>query len=173
VRATDATPDFLGRVRQFVHEVDPNVPILEARTLLEQTSLGFALYDATARVLGVVGLAAVGLAALGIYGLVAYTVKQSAHEIGVRMAIGASRTDVARRYLMTGLRLALVGTVIGLTISLAGARVMKVMLYGVEATDLLSFASATALVLGVALAASFLPAWRAARVNPLTSLRRL
>ena len=171
VRAPDA-PAMLSRLRQQVAATDPNVLVIEARMLAEQTNLGFALYDTAARVLVVIGLAAVALASLGVYGLVAYTVKQSAHEIGIRMAIGAPRAHIVQKYVSGGMRLGVIGVVVGIAIALASSRLMTALLYGVSATDLASFAAATAVVLGAAGAASFLPAWRASRVDPLIALRR-
>jgi hypothetical protein len=170
VRAPQAAA-LLDRLRRYVTTLDPNVLVVESRMLVEQTNLGFALYDTAARVLVIIGLAAVALAALGVYGLVAYTVKQSAQEIGIRMAIGAPRAHIVRRYLSGGVRLGALGVAIGIALAMAGSRLMSALLYGVSATDLPSFAAATAVVLGAALAASFVPAWRASRVNPLVSLR--
>lgn len=165
-------PLLLDRLRRYVTTLDPNVLVVESRMLVEQTNLGFALYDTAARVLGVIGIAAVALAALGVYGLVAYTVKQSTHEIGIRMAIGAPRAHIVQKYLSGGVRLGAVGVAIGIALALGSSRLLAALLYGVSATDLASFAAATAVVLGAAVAASFLPAWRASRVDPLIALRR-
>jgi putative ABC transport system permease protein len=170
VRSPQA-PLLLDR-RQYVTTLDPNVLVVETRMLVEQTNLGFALYDTAARVLVIIGLAAVALAALGVYGLVAYTVKQSAHEIGIRMAIGAPRAHIVQKYLSGGMRLGAIGVVIGIAVAVAGSRLMAALLYDVSPTDVASFAAATVLVLGAAGAASLLPAWRASRVDPLVALRR-
>jgi ABC-type antimicrobial peptide transport system permease subunit len=124
-----------------------------------------------ARVLSLIGILATGLVALGIYGLVAYTVKQSAHEIGIRSALGAGPRDITRRFAAAGARLGVVGVVLGTIAAFAVTRLMAQLLYGVSATDALSFGTAAALVLAVTLGASFIPAWRASRGSPLRALR--
>jgi ABC-type antimicrobial peptide transport system permease subunit len=172
VRGTAPPPDFLDRVRQRVHAVDTSVPVLDAGMLIRQTNLSFAMYDVAARVLRLVGLAAMALAALGIYGLVAYSVKQSTHEIGIRMAVGAGRAHIVRRYLATGLCLSGIGVILGLAGSVAGARVLTVLLYGVSPNDAFSFAAATITVVAAAGLAALIPAWHAACVDPLVALRR-
>jgi putative ABC transport system permease protein len=111
------------------------------------------------------------LAALGTYGLVSYTVKQSTHEIGIRMALGASAASVVRQFLGRGLRLGATGVALGSIVALAAASVLGDALYGVSGTDPRSFARALAIVFGGVIAASIVPAWRAARTNPLSALR--
>ena len=118
-----------------------------------------------------IGVLAAALAALGIYGLVAYSVRQSTHEIGVRTAVGATRGMILRRFLGRGLALAGIGTVIGLVASLALSRLMSRLLFGVAATDVASFAGASLLVLTAALLASLVPAWRGSQVDPVVALR--
>lgn len=172
VRGSMPTPDLLKRVRDRVQAIDPNTPIVNLRTLTEQTRVALSVFGFAARALAVFGVMAMALAALGIYGLVSYTVKQSTHEIGIRMALGAQGTDVVRRFLGRGLRLALVGAAIGLVMSLAGTRAMSAVLYGVGAMDPVSLGTASAIVLGMAVGASLFPAWRAARVNPIAALRQ-
>jgi putative ABC transport system permease protein len=144
---------------------------LEARPLSEQARVALSVYEMAAKTLLIFGLSAMGLAALGIYGLVSYTVKQSTHEIGIRMALGAQRADVVRRFLGRGLRLGTIGAAIGIAAALTVTRLLGTLLYGVSATDVMSFAAASAVVLGIALAASILPAWRASRTNPIAALR--
>jgi ABC-type antimicrobial peptide transport system permease subunit len=111
------------------------------------------------------------LAAMGTYGLVSYTVKQSTHEIGIRMALGASGVSVVRGFLARGLRLGAVGAVLGVVAALAVGRLVGSVLFGVSPTDAASFARALAIVLGTVVAATIVPAWRAARTNPLRALR--
>jgi hypothetical protein len=171
VRAVDASPALLERIRHHVRTADPNIAVLEAGMLADDTRLSFALYDAAARVLRIVGLAAIGLAALGIYGLVAYTVRQSTHEIGIRIAIGAGRATILNRYLMSGVRLGILGAAIGIAAAVAVTRLLTAILFGVTATDGISFAAATVFVVGAAAAASLVPAWRGSRVDPVVALR--
>jgi ABC-type antimicrobial peptide transport system permease subunit len=173
VRSRDASSGLLARVRARVQALDPAVPVLDARMLREQTNMGLAVYEAAARILTVVGAAAIALAALGIYGLVAYTVKQSTQEIGIRVAIGAPRLEILQRFLIRGLRVSIGGALVGIVAAIGSARLMSTLLYGVGASDLMSFVVAIAVVLVATLAASLVPAWRAARVDPLTALRHL
>src|SRR5205823_1012488 len=122
-------------------------------------------------ILFIFGTAGMALAALGIYGLVAYTVKQSTHEIGIRMALGAHTLSIVRRFLGHGLRLGAVGAAVGVVTAFAVSRLLSSVLFGVSATDAISFARALAIVLGVVILATLVPAWRAARTNPLSALR--
>ena len=115
--------------------------------------------------------AAILLAAIGIYGLISFWVTQRTFEIGVRVAMGATRQRVVSMILAQGLRVALNGIGAGIVDALVVTRFLASLLYGVAATDLLTFAGVTALVLGVAIAATAFPAWRAARIDPVTSLR--
>jgi ABC-type antimicrobial peptide transport system permease subunit len=112
------------------------------------------------------------LAAMGMYGLVSYTVTQSMHEIGIRMALGAQGIEVVWHFLRRGLRLGAVGAVIGAVAALAMTRLLGSVLYGVSATDPVSFARAFVVVFGGVIVATIIPAWGAARTNPLTALRQ-
>ncbi|HTH26636.1 MAG TPA: FtsX-like permease family protein [Vicinamibacterales bacterium] len=117
------------------------------------------------------GLMTIVLASIGIYGLVAYTVKQSTQEIGIRMAIGARRIDVMWDFLRRGAVLAGIGAVIGLVLATAASGAIRSLLYGVGARDAIAFGGGTAVVMAIALAASLLPAWRASKIDPLSALR--
>src|SRR5882762_1393838 len=118
--------------------------------------------------LGILGLF---LASLGIYGLMSYSVAQRTHEVGIRIALGANRSDILKLVLGQGLRISLVGLVVGLAIALGVTRVIAAMLYGVKPTDPVTFGGVSALLTAVALLASYLPARRAAKVEPLVALR--
>jgi ABC-type antimicrobial peptide transport system permease subunit len=124
-----------------------------------------------AGVLMVFGVIAMILTALGTYGLVSYAARQSTHEIGIRIAIGASRAELLRRFLGRGLRLGVAGAVCGLVGAIAVARLLASLLYGVSSTDATSFAGAVTMVLVTVLVASLIPAWRAARTDPIVALR--
>jgi len=117
------------------------------------------------------GSLALVLATLGVYGVVACSVTQRTHEIGVRMAIGAKPADVVRMMLNEGGRLAFAGVALGSVVALAGARLIRGLLFEVSATDPLTFAGVAAGLLGVALLASYIPARRATRVDPMVALR--
>ena len=111
------------------------------------------------------------LAAVGIYGLIAYSVAQRTHEIGVRMALGAARTDVLRMVLRQGASLAAIGIAIGLAGAFALTRLLQTMLFGIGATDALTFAAAPVGIMLVVLLATFVPALRATRISPVVALR--
>jgi ABC-type antimicrobial peptide transport system permease subunit len=129
------------------------------------------LFDLTATMLFIFGAAGMGLAAMGTYGLVSYTVNQSTHEIGIRMALGASGLSVVRGFLGRGLQLGAIGAVIGVVLAFGLSRLLRGVLYGVSATDAVSFTRALVIVLGVVVLATFVPAWRASRTDPLRALR--
>lgn len=124
-----------------------------------------------ASLLAVFAVLATGLSAIGLYGLVSYSIAQRTNELGIRMALGANRADILRMVLRESARVALIGTGAGIIVGLLLMRALRSVLYGVSAYDPLSFAgSAIALIL-VALAASFFPARRATRVDPIVALR--
>jgi predicted permease len=161
----------LRRVREHVNQIDPKIPIVRSTTLADQTRIALSMYGLGAGALLIFGAITIVLSAIGIYGLVAYTVQQSTHEIGIRMAVGAQRADVAWTFLSRGAGLAATGAVIGLIVAAAVSGVIGSFLYGVSARDLVAFAGGTAIVMTIALVASFVPAWKASRVDPLTALR--
>jgi ABC-type antimicrobial peptide transport system permease subunit len=121
--------------------------------------------------LGIFGTLALLLAALGLYGVMAYAVSQRTREIGVRVALGARQSDVLRQFVGEGVRLATVGVVIGLMLSVALTRIIARFLYGVSATDAATFAGGALLLGVVAALASWIPARRATRVDPMVALR--
>jgi predicted permease len=162
---------LVDQARARVAALDPDLPILHARPMAEAMRGAFLLFDLTAAMLFVFGVAGMALAAMGLYGLVSYTVKQSTHEIGIRMALGASGPSVVRRFMGRGLRLGAAGAAVGVVAALGAGRLLGSVLYGVSATDAVSFARALALVLGIVFVATLVPAWRAARTNPLRALR--
>ena len=121
--------------------------------------------------LGVFGGLALLLAAVGLYGVLAYSVTQRSREVGIRIALGADRTAVLRLILGQGMRLAAVGLAIGLAASLAVTRLMTALLFAVSPTDVPTFVIVSVLLAAVAFAASFIPAWRAARIDPIVAMR--
>jgi macrolide transport system ATP-binding/permease protein len=171
VRSRDAEPGLPARIRSIVQTLDPNLPILGARMLSEQTRVALSVFVMAANTLMVFGVIAMILTALGTYGLVSYAAKQSTHEIGIRIAIGANPGEVLRRFLGRGVRLGAIGAVCGLVAAIALTRLLASLLYGVSATDVVSFAAALATVLTIVLGASVIPAWRASRIDPIAALR--
>jgi predicted permease len=171
VRAGDPDAVLLARIRTTVQSLDPNLPILNAQMLTQQIRVALSVFTIAAGILMVFGIMAMILTALGTYGLVSYAARQSTHEIGIRIAIGASRGDVLRRFLGRGIRLGAVGTACGLVGSILISRILGGLLYGVSPTDAVSFGSAVLLVLLIVLLASLVPAWRASRTDPIAALR--
>jgi predicted permease len=158
-------------VQGAVRAVDPALPVFGVRDL--QTAIAVAYFGQRmgGSLLGFFGALALGLAAVGIYGVLAYAVSQRSREIGIRMALGASRGNVLRLILGQGMNLALIGLGIGLGVAFAVTRLMSSMLFGVSATDGATVVSVSALLLGVVLAASYLPARRATRIDPIQAIR--
>jgi ABC-type antimicrobial peptide transport system permease subunit len=158
-------------VRSTIQTIDPNVPIVRANMLRDQTKAALSIFAMAAGSLMVFAAIATLLTALGTYGLVAYAARQSTHEIGIRIALGADRRDLLGRFLGRGLRLGAAGAVCGLVLSLTIARLLASLLYGVSPTDVASFTAALALVMTIVLVASLIPAWRASRTDPIAALR--
>ncbi|HEX8145945.1 MAG TPA: ABC transporter permease [Pyrinomonadaceae bacterium] len=171
VRTSGDPRALAGPVREHLRALDPNLPVADVRTLEEQFDLSLLPARIAAYTLGGFGLLALALAAIGIYGVVSYTVAQRTREIGVRMALGAGRADVLRLILGEGLSVVGVGLGLGLLLSFALTRVLGGFLYGVTASDPLTFVGVPALLGSIALAAGYLPARRAARVDPMVALR--
>ena len=161
----------MNEARAYVAALSPDLPVEYARPLAERIKGATIFYTLSAAMLSIFGLAGLMLAAMGTYGLVSYAVKQSAHEIGIRMALGASATSVVQQFLARGLRLGAIGTALGMIGALGIGGLLRSVLFGVSATDARSFASAVAVVLAGVAVAALVPAWRAARTNPLNALR--
>jgi macrolide transport system ATP-binding/permease protein len=171
VRAETDPQTLIAAVRRELQQLDPRLPIAGTKTMTEQ--LSFALLPArlAASVLGGFGLLALALAAIGLYGVMAYSVAQRTREIGIRLALGAQVKDIHKLIIGQGLKLALIGVGIGFAISLAVMRLMKKFLFGVSATDPLTFVAIGGLLVVVAFLACYLPARRATKVDPLIALR--
>jgi predicted permease len=171
VRSSGVEPMALAQsVRSAVLALDRNQPIYDVKPLPQIVADSVALKRLAMLLLSVFAIVAVFLAASGIYGVVAYTVTQRTREIGVRMALGAQQHDVLRLIVGQGLALTLCGVAIGLAASFALTRLLESLLFGVSATDPLTFAGVALLLTIVALLACYLPARRASRVNPVTAL---
>lgn len=158
-------------LRGIMRGLDPNLRVYEVRTLEQYAEDSLWKVRWQASLLGAFGLLALGLAAVGLYGVVAYTVAQRTREIGVRMAMGAQQADVLWMVLGRGLRLTVVGIAIGLLLSAASTRMLRSLLYGMSPLDPVAFAAAALGWTAVAMLASYLPARRAMRVDPVAALR--
>ena len=158
-------------MRQAIWSLDKDLPVAGVNTMEDLLSESVARPRFRTFVFLVLGTLAIVLAVTGIYGVISYLVSQRTREIGIRVALGAQRRTVLSLIIRQGMNLALVGAVIGLIAAFALTRLMKGLLYGVEATDPLTFASITILLLLVSLAACWIPARRAAKVDPLVALR--
>jgi predicted permease len=169
---TNVDPSGMANtIREAVSGVDPSQPVSDLKTMDERIALSMGPRRSAVALLSVFAAMAVSLAAIGLFGLIRYSVAQRTQEIGVRMALGATRADVLRMILGQGLRLAAIGVGAGLVAALALARVLASTLYGVSAADPMTFAGVALLLVAVALIASYIPAQRATRVDPIVALR--
>jgi len=157
----------------LVRELDPSLPVFDVMTMEQAVAgaNGYFLFKVGASVAGALGALGLLLAVVGVYGVVSFAASQRQHEIGIRMALGAQRTDVLRLVWGQGLPLILIGIGMGLAAAFGLTRLMSSMLYGVRPTDLVTFAIVSLILAGVAVLASYIPARRAARVDPMVALR--
>jgi predicted permease len=171
VRTTGEPQALAPAVREQIRALDAKLPIADVKTFRDQLNLSLFPSRVAAWVLGGFGLLALLLAAIGIYGVVSYSVAQRTREIGVRMALGARQKDVLRLVLGQGLFVIALGLVVGLSLAFAATRLIAGFLYGVGATDMFTFGGVPLLLGIVALGASYIPARRATKVDPLVALR--
>jgi putative ABC transport system permease protein len=162
---------LIPALRSTVLSIDPNQPIANISTMEKIVSDNIAQPRLNMILMGLFGALALILAAVGIYGLLSYSVTQRRQEIGIRMALGAQISDVLKLVLSSGMALVLIGELIGLVGALALTRLMKGMLFGVTPTDTLTFVTVFVVLTAVGLVACYLPARRAAKVDPLEALR--
>jgi predicted permease len=163
--------DFLSAARERLRAVDPRLPAVDPRALESVVREASASTSFTLVVLGIAAAIALLLGAVGIYGVISYVVSQRTQEIGVRMALGAPRGLVMRGVIGQGMALTAVGVVLGLVGAWVASRSLAALLYGVSADDPITYVATAVVLTCVALAASALPAWRAAKVDPLQALR--
>ncbi len=170
-RTTVDPTSIAGQIRQQVWTIDKDLPAYEVRSMNEVWGLAASMYSFSSVTLGFFAVIALLLASLGIYGVMAFAVSQRTQELGIRMALGATTSDVLKLVVKHGMKLALLGIGIGLVGAWALTRFMKALLVGVEATDLLTFAVVSGCLFIAALLACYLPARRATKVDPLVALR--
>jgi predicted permease len=171
VRATGDPQALASAVERTVADLNPNLPLFNVTTLKSSMGMGSVFQRIAAVFAGAFGLLALILAVVGIYGVVSYTARQRTHEIGIRMALGAARGDVFRQILRQGLRLTLIGLAVGLAVSLAFTRLLRGLLFGVGTADWVTFATVSIALCVVALVACYIPARRAASIEPMQALR--
>ena len=169
---TNGDPLAAGKtVEKTIHELNADLVVFDITTLELREQIASFGQRVAGTFVGAFGLLALVLAAVGIYGVTSYTTRQRTHEIGIRMTLGASKQDVLRLVLGHGLRLTLIGVILGLAASFALTRFLTSLLLGVTSTDALTFSSVALLLCAVALLACFIPARRAMRVDPMVALR--
>jgi putative ABC transport system permease protein len=181
---TDVTPAVFLRARsdvdvkatkealtQTVHSIDPELPVFGVRTMADLMSASMARRKFSLFLMSVFAVSALLLAALGIYGVMAFVVSQRAQEFGIRLALGAKPRDILGLAFRPGLILTATGTIVGLGASIAVTRLMSSLLFGVSASDPMTFAVVPALLGIVTMAACFIPARRATRVSPMEALK--
>ncbi|HZM87434.1 MAG TPA: ABC transporter permease [Blastocatellia bacterium] len=171
VRTASEPQSVIGALRSEFQQLDANLPVYSVRTLTEHMALPLFPARVAAMLLGSFGLLALMLAAIGIFGVMSYAVSQRTREIGIRMALGASAGAILQLVVGQGLKLIVIGMGIGLAAAFAGTRLMSALLYGVSATDSITFAGIGLLLILVALLACYLPARRATKVDPMVALR--
>ena len=171
VRTTGDPRSLADNARAVVRSLDPNQPVADIRTMEQVAGATVARPRLNLLLLGGFAILALLLAAIGIYGVISYSVTQRRAEIGVRVALGASRPDVLRLVVGQGVRLTLAGLLVGLAGALVLTRLMTSLLFGVEPTDPLTLATVAAFLAAVALLASWIPARRAAATDPAIALR--
>jgi predicted permease len=171
VRTSSEAAGLSSGVVSEIHAVDPDVVVYEIKTMQERLNDSLARQRFSSTMLGAFAVFALLLAAVGLYGVMAHLVTQGTRDIGVLVALGARPGNIVGLVVRQGMGLAGVGIVVGIVCALALTRVMSSLLFGVSATDLVTFAAVPALLAAVALAATAIPAWRATRVDPMVALR--
>jgi predicted permease len=161
----------ISAVRSVVHDLNPNQPLVRFRTMEENIAATISDPHFRTILLGIFAVSALLLSAVGIYGLMAYSVTQRVHELGIRITLGAQKSDVLKLIIGHGLKLVFAGTSLGLGTSFALSRILSTFLYGVSATDPLTFAAVPVTLIVVAFAACYIPARRATKVDPIVALR--
>ena len=171
VRTRVAPESLVGAVRHAVKAVDKDQPLFQIQTMQQVVDDSVAGRRFQTSLLAAFAAVALGLAAIGIYGLMSYSVSQRTHEIGIRMALGGKRAEILRLVVGRGMVLAMVGVAVGIGGALLLTRFLSSLLYGVGANDPVTFLGVAVLLSAVAALASLIPAWRAARIDPMEALR--
>jgi ABC-type antimicrobial peptide transport system permease subunit len=171
VRTAMEPTTVAAAVRDAMHDADANLPVVQIITQKAQTEGTLRNEKSLSTLSTVFGILALLLACIGLYGIAAYTVVARTREIGIRMALGARPGNVYRMVIEQGMRLALTGVMVGLASAFVVSRVLTSLLFGISGADSLVYAGVSLMMVLVALAACYLPARRAARVDPMIALR--
>jgi predicted permease len=173
ITARTAAPpaSITSALRGVVRDLDPTLPVYDVQTMEQHVAASVSRQRFYATLLGVFATVALVLAAVGLYGVIAYAVSQRTHELGVRVALGATGTRISRMVIGEGVILTAAGVIVGLVASLGGARIIAKLLYNVKSSDPVTFVGVALLLGVVAACASYIPARRAARVDPLVAMR--
>jgi putative ABC transport system permease protein len=171
VRAGSQAKSLEKTVREIVASVDPAQPVFDVRMMQERVEETWATHRLLAFLLTIFALLALGLATVGLYGVIAYTSLRRLREIGVRIALGAQRFQIQHLILSHGMKLLAIGVMLGIAGAIAVSHLLRSVLFQVQPADLGVFFSVGAILSLATLAASWLPAWRASRVDPMVTLR--
>jgi putative ABC transport system permease protein len=171
VRTSGEPASFAAPVRAIVRDLDREIPMYSVQTMEDRVASSVGQQRFYATLIGIFAAVALVLAAVGLYGVIAYAVSQRTHELGVRVALGATADRISRMVIGEGVALTAAGAAAGVVASLAAGPVLGTLLFGVKARDPLTLATVVAVLVCVAMVASWLPARRAARVDPLVAMR--
>jgi predicted permease len=171
VRTVERPQAFAARLRTEIQSVDPNVAISGTAPFVSYMSASYFAQKVGASLLSVLGVISLALATLGLYGVMTYSMTQRSHEIGIRMAVGARPSEVLLLMMREGMRLCAMGTIAGVALALAVMRLASSVLYGVASNDVVTCLGATAVLLVFAIVATWVPARRASRIDPIEALR--
>jgi ABC-type antimicrobial peptide transport system permease subunit len=171
IRTRTEPAAVIENARKAIRQIDPGIPLAKVSTLATLTSTAMASERFSMLLVSSFGILAALLAAVGLYGVISYSVAQRTREIGIRVALGAQRGDLFSMIIRHGLALSGLGILIGIVASLGTARILTSFLYGVSASDPLTFLSVSVFLALIAVGASFFPALRAAAINPVEALR--
>ena len=171
MRVAGDPKSIIPAVREQIRHADSLLPVFDVQTMERLRQLSYWQYRLFGSMFSIFGFIALGLASIGVYGVLSYSVSQRVQEIGVRLALGAERSDVLRLIIGQGMRLAAAGVVGGLIGAAAVTPVIRTLLYNVTPTDPVSFATVSVFLTLVAILASYIPARRAMAVDPIVALR--
>jgi ABC-type antimicrobial peptide transport system permease subunit len=171
MRSSNDPSALAGPVKQQIHELNPDLPLYNVSTMQQRFDNSLARRRFTMLMLAIFAAISLGLGVIGIYGLIAYLVGQGNREVGIRLALGATPRNIVTLIVRGGMTLALCGVGIGIGGAMVVSRLMRSLLFGVGVTDVVTFVAVPTLLVGVAFFASYIPARRASRIDPSTSLR--